>query len=563
MLLNRLRRLGAGFALAFVLLAGASFAAPAPVLVRPPHLEQRHGAVQLIVHGRPFLILGGELENSSASSSAFLQTVWPKLAAMHFNTVLSPVYWQLIEPREGQFDFRSVDELIAGARAHHLKLVLLWFGSWKNSMSCYVPDWIKENSRRFPRVENSNGRPEEILSALSSNNLRADAAAFAALMRHLRAVDGARQTVLMVQVENEVGMIPEARDHSPAANAAFAARVPRVLTDYLTAHRRQLAPALREVWERNGARTGASWSETFGPGMLTDELFNAWSEARYTGKVAAAGKAVYPLPMYVNAALIAPGRRPGQYPSGGPLPHLYDIWRAAAPRIDMVSPDIYFPNFVCWARKYVRQDNPLFIPESGRADAAHLAADAFYAFGQLDAIGFSVYAPEFFSSQQREALGQAYSVLDQLTPLLLANQGTKRIIAFTAPVDFKGQPDLTPRLQSLEGYGFHASFTRAWPPPSAGHPAPEIAGGHAAVIVRSAPNEFWVAGTGTILTFSVQGEARKNAGIASIWEGRFVNGRWVAGRNLNGDDDNQGRYLSRAADSRFASCGCIYISWFS
>lgn len=513
----------------------------APVLLRAqsasiPHLAPRHGSTQIIVDGRPFLVRGGELENSSASSLAYLQTVWPKVAAMHFNTVIAPVYWQLIEPREDHFDFGTVDGLIQGARLHHVHLVLLWFGSWKNSMSCYVPDWVKENPRRFPRAELGNGARLEILSALSPANLQADSAAFVALMRHLRAIDSAAHTVILVQIENEVGIIGQARDGSPAANAAYSAPVPAALTSYLAAHRRSLAPSLREAWESHGSKTGANWPDTFGPGPLTDDLFDAWTEGRYTGEVAAAGKAIYPLPMYVNAALIRGG--------GRPLPDLFDIWHAAAPAIEMLSPDIYFPNFKEWANRYAIPGTPLFIPETGRAPASQLAADAFYAYAQLDSMGFSVYAPEFLVPDAQQSLGQAYSVLDQLTPLILAHQGTGHLIGILTPSNFKGDVDLAPQKFALGGYTFTASFTQPWPPAAPGHAQPPIPGAHGALILALGPNDFLVAGTGMLLTFGVVASTHTQAGIDSIWEGTFVNGVWTPGRNLNGDDDNQGRYLS-------------------
>jgi beta-galactosidase GanA len=322
-----------------LLLPGAALATSTPD-ASMPHLGQRHGATQLIVDGRPFLMRAGELENSSASSLPYLDTLWPRFEAMHFNAVIAPVYWNLIEPQQGQFDFSTVDGLIEGARAHDMRLVLLWFGSWKNSMSTYVPAWVKRDSSRYPRARRSDGTPMDILSALSDANSKADSAAFVALMKHLRQTDGTRHTVVMVQVENEVGMIPEARDHGPLADAAFHAPVPKALTDYLSKHRENLAPALESAWRAHGFKTGVDWETTFGAGAQTDELFTAWTEGRYTGDVAAAGKAVYPLPMYVNAALIRPGKRPGDYPSGGPLPHLFDVWRAAAPAVDFLAPDI-------------------------------------------------------------------------------------------------------------------------------------------------------------------------------------------------------------------------------
>ncbi|HUO99647.1 MAG TPA: beta-galactosidase [Rhizomicrobium sp.] len=200
--------------------------APAKSVPPIPELVRQHGTTQLIVDGKPFLMIGGELDNSSASSAAFLQPVWPRLVAMNFNTVLAPVTWELIEPQEGKFDFRSVDDLIGAARKHRLHLVPLWFGSWKTSMSSYVPAWVKRDQDRFPRAVRSDGRGMEMLSAFGANNLEADGRAFAALMQRLKERDGTQHTVVMVQVENEVGMISEARDHGAAADAAFAAPVP-------------------------------------------------------------------------------------------------------------------------------------------------------------------------------------------------------------------------------------------------------------------------------------------------------------------------------------------------
>lgn len=537
---------GAGAAIFVAVLVGifgAMLTARAASAQSMPHLAERHGAIQMIVDGKPFLARGGELENSSASSLAYLQTIWPKVAAMRFNTVIAPVYWQLIEPSEGSFDFSTVDGLIRGAREHHVKLVLLWFGTWKNSMSSYAPGWVKRDQQRFPRAVGADGKTLEILSALSSSNLDADSRAFTALMKHLRGIDSAEHTVIMVQVENEVGMIPEARDLSAAANAAFRDPVPAALTAYLRRHRDRLAPGLRDAWENHGSKVGAGWADTFGAGPMTDELFTAWTEGRYTGEVASRGKAVYPLPMYVNAALIRPGKMPGQYPSGGPLPHLFDIWRAAAPAIDFFAPDIYFPNFVEWARKYTRPGNPLFIPETGRVSTATLGADALYAYAQLDAMGFAVYAPEFLEAREQATLADAYQLVDELTPLILANQGTGRMVGIRAPTDFEGRVDLSPQKFSLGGYTFNVRFRRQAPVSTGAIAEKEDHGAHGGLILQTGPDDFLVAGTGMVISFGTLKQNERSAGIDSIWEGRFVHGAWTAGRNLNGDDDNQGRYL--------------------
>jgi beta-galactosidase GanA len=241
-----------------------------------PHLIKNNNGAQLIVNGKPFIIMGGELGNSSASSMAYMKTVWPKLKQMNLNTVLAPVYWELLEPEEGKFDFSLVDELISEARRYNLKIVLLWFGTWKNSMSCYVPAWAKTDQQRFPRTENSAGKTAEIITPFSKNASKADKKAFVNLMQHIKAIDAEQQTVLMIQVENEIGMLPEARDHSAAANEAFDKPVPADLINYLTMNKNKLLPEVKKLWEENGYKTSGTWEDVFGKSLATDELFMAW-----------------------------------------------------------------------------------------------------------------------------------------------------------------------------------------------------------------------------------------------------------------------------------------------
>lgn len=365
----------------------AAFAFAAAAFAQPdlPRLEKRGAATQLIVGGKPFLILGGELGNNTATTLENARPVWPRLAAMNLNTALVALSWAQIEPEEGRFDWTLVDGLIRDARQADLRLVLLWFGSWKNTWSSYAPDWVKRDYKRFPRVRLRDGTATERLSPFSDACRDADARAYAALLRRIREVDGKTHTVLMMQVQNEVGVIPDARDHSPQANAAFTGPVPRELMDYLQKHRETLVPELRAVWQAAGFRTAGTWEGVFGNYPITEDLFMAWHYARYIGKVAEAGKKEYNLPAFTNAALIRPGYAPGQYNSGGPLPHSLDIWRAGAPQLDFLAPDIYF-NFKEWAASYDRSGNPLFIPEA--RGGAEGAANAFYAFGRHRAIGF-------------------------------------------------------------------------------------------------------------------------------------------------------------------------------
>jgi beta-galactosidase GanA len=516
-----------------------------------PRLRRHGTATQLVVDGRPFLIRGGELGNSTGEPDD-LRPHWPKLTALNLNTVVVPVSWDLIEPAEGRFDFAAVDGLLADARTHEMHLVLLWFGSWKNSMSCYAPAWVKRDTRRFPRSQETSGRSLEILSPFSTANRDADARAFAALMKHLRTTDGERHTVLMIQVENEIGMIPDARDHSPAADAQFWAPVPAELTAYLAEHADSLAPELRAVWQTAGAKRTGSWREVFGSEPAGEEVFMAWHFARYTQQVAAAGKAEYPLPMFVNAALIRPGYQPGQYPSAGPLPHLIDVWRAAAPSIDFLAPDIYFPNFVEWTRRYTRGGNPLFIPEALRSVDA--AANSLYAFGQHDAIGFAPFGIESIAEPAAGMLAASNALVAQLSGLIAEHQGQGTM----AGLLLEHPDNRQPQQLRLGGTVLNATFERGTPPsladgvivPAGSGPggAPTLPAG--GLVIATAPDELLFAGIGVTVSFAPLG-AQELVGLISVEEGTFEGGQWRHVRWLNGDQTHQGRHV-RLEPGRFA-----------
>lgn len=549
-----------------------------------PHLRWREAAgaragqrtAELIVDGEPFLILGGELGNSSASSLEYVNAAWPRLRELHLNTVLAPVYWDLIEPEEGRFDFSLVDGLIAGAREHGMRLVLLWFGSWKNCMSCYVPAWIKTDPERFPRVRSSSGQAQEMLSAFYEDNAAADVRAFAALMRHLREVDEAHRTVIMVQVENEIGMIPEPRDYSEAANRAYRSPVPAELIAYLVEHRDELAPELKARWEGQGARTAGTWEDVFGPGVATEEIFQAWHFAVYVQRVAAAGKAEYPLPMYVNAALIRPGYTPGRYASAGPLPHLIDVWRAGAPAIDFLAPDLYFPNVVEWLKRYAAAGNPLFVPEIRKEPSN--AAHAFYAVGELGALGISPFSIETADEAADGPLARCYRLLAELAPVILEHREKGAVRGAAPEVSYSGEVRAYSEEVSLGGYRFTFTFEGAGATGIFGPAQPASGGGQASrgsagpgpagqggaqalpgadfsagqrqwptgsggLLIALGGDEFLVAGTGIVLTFACEDSPGETAGILWAQEGEYVDGRWVAGRWLNGDQTHQGRHI--------------------
>jgi beta-galactosidase GanA len=472
-------------ALAFVALVGMAI----PVWAQAPHLEQREGVTQLIVDGEPLLIRGGELGNSSASHREYLAPAWQRFQAMHMNTVLAPVSWELIEPDEGKFDFSTIDWLLEDARTHDMKLVLLWFGTWKNSMSTYVPPWVKRDSDRFPRTIGEGGKPQEILSALSPEVRDADARAFAALMRHLKKVDSEDHTVIMVQIENEVGFLPFAKE---------------------------------------GALSGDAWA---------DEREQAVAYARFIDAVAAAGKAEYDLPMFANAAQGRPGVPPGGYPSGGPLAHLADIWREEAPHLDFIAPDIYFPSFAEITDGYVASGNPLFIPEANRAGDPRAGANALRAIGKHSALGFSPFAIDTISKEGQEQLASLYGMLEQLEPMMHATQPNGWVFGISNPVSFDDEADLSPIEVSVAGFTFTATTIDPWTARDDQDPTT-----HGALLIWLPGDNVIVAGQGVTFTVADEG-GEGQVGLETVEEGRVENGKWVTTRRLNGDQTHQGRHV--------------------
>jgi beta-galactosidase GanA len=315
-------------------------------------------------------------------------------------------------------------------------------------------------------------------------------------------------------------MIPSARDHGALADAAF---------------RRPVPPAIVPA-----GRAGGSWQAVFGD--AAEESFMAWHFARYVERVAAAGKAAYPLPLFVNAALPRPGRRPGEYPGGGPLPHLFGIWRAAAPSIDFLAPDIYFPNFVEWTRRFRTAGNPLFIPEANRAGAPEARADALFAIGELDAIGYSPFSIDNAEGDGAESLAETYAALDALAPSILRHQGRGTIAGFRPPVAFDGTVDESDIFVALGDYRLDITFIDPWTARD-----DQRVASHGGLVIQLGPDEYLVAGSGVTLTFA-PADGVGQAGIESIWEGRYVDGAWRPGRLLNGDESHQGRHLRLPPD---------------
>ncbi|MGO4378371.1 DUF5597 domain-containing protein [Pseudoduganella sp. RAF19] len=514
----------------------ASAAAPALADAPMPLLRKQGTTSQLIVDGKPFLVLGGELHNSTASSLAYLDKKWPLLKSAEVNTIIAPVEWDQIEPSEGHFDFTVLDGMLQQARANNTRIVLLWFGAWKNSMSSYAPAWVKHDYNRFPRARNRAGEPQDILTPFSDKMLSADQAAFSALMHHLKDVDGQR-TVIMVQVENEIGMLPDVRDFGPLANAALKQQVPAQLISYLKAHREGLNPYVKTLWDANGARSSGTWAEVFGTSIEAEEVFQAWHYAVFTDALTKAGKAAYGLPMYVNVALNRPGKKPGEYPSAGPLPHLFDIWKAGAPVVDFIGIDTYFPNYLDWARKFKRPDNPLFVPEGNYSGRPEIGANAFFSIGELDAIGYSPFAIDGPKDYSKDTMPGAFRVLRELTPQILAAQGMGKMRGFKAPATYEGKVDMRMQTARLGKYTLEVSFNPPWEK----EPKEEEVSTHGGLVIQTGENDFIVAGKGIVVVFK-DAEGKAAVGIEKLVEGMSGDGRW-----LNGDESHQGRHVQLPA----------------
>jgi hypothetical protein len=476
-----------------------------------PHFRTQGTAKQMVVNGKPFLMLGAEWSNSASASAELAHNTWARLASQNVNTSLLAVTWELIEPEEGKFDFDAVDGLIKDAQANNMHIVFLWFASWKNGLSSYPPLWVKTDPKRFPWVKTRRGQSKDILSTLGGHSAQADGKAFAALMKHIREFDD-NHTVLMMQVENEVGVREQSRDYSPAANEAFNGPVPKELMDYLASHKGKLAPKLAQRLAAAGNKTAGTWTEVFGTGTATDETFQAWHYARYIETVASMGKKEYPIPMYVNCWLDQ-GGNPGDWPSGGPVAYLLDIWQAGAPSIDAIAPDLYAGNFEQRVVNYHRSGNPLFIPEANTGACA--GSNAIFAFGKHDAICFSPFAVD------RGGLGnpEAYLALANLAPAILDNQGKGTIFGWML-----GSPaiDSHRALESATVGNYKITVKDNGNGNGNGRNASATG-----MIITINPDEFYILHSMSTITFAPADPAKGKLNVDLVEEGKFVEDQWI------------------------------------
>ncbi len=490
-----------------------------------PRFVEKDGRWALLVDGQPYLMLGGQVHNSSSWPSE-LPAVWKSLEELHANTVEAPVYWEQIEPRPGEFTWENVDLLVKGAREHNLHVVLLWFGTWKNGNMHYVPQWVKTDTKRFPRVIRADGEPIDVLSASSRSNLDADKAAFVALMRHLKELDGTEHTVLLVQVENESGIIGSPRDFSPDSNREFAGQVPG---DMLAATHKQ----------------PGTWSEVFRGDA--DELFQLYHQAHYLNEVASAEKAEFNIPLYMNVWLSyppaeLPERRtliPGiQYPSGGAVQRWVGLWRILAPSIAAVAPDIYGndPGFVRDVLgAYHRPDNPLLVPEIAKPDA--FAKYDILALGE-GAVGV---APFGVDPHGWNILGDAPAT------------GHARIFALLAPMvreiarlNFDGKlktsiEEMGQAQQELDFGAWQATVSYGYPQHDGQRPPGTNDSHGVALVAQLGPDEFLVTGIDASVSFHFPGRLPgMRMQILSAEEGSYDRGVWKGKRLWNGDETDRG-----------------------
>ena len=507
-----------------------------------PHLVQENGRHALIVDGEPFLILGAQCHNSSAWP-ATLPQVWSAMAALEVNTLEIPIYWEQFEPQPGQYDYSVLDTIITQARGHGLRLVLLWFATWKNGSNHYMPQWMKLQPELYPNITGAKGQAVDSPSPHSQAALEADTRAFTAFMRHLKTFD-AQHTVIMVQVENEPGSWDTIRDYSPAAQKLFNEPVP--------------APALAAM--KKSAQAGRSWAEVFG--RDADEFFQVWHVATYIGQVAAAGKAVYPLPLYVNGSIRDPFNPgwPPTYQVGGPNDNVFELWKAAAPAIDLLAPDIYITDTSAYLKVlelYSRPDNPLFIPETiGHGPLTRF----FFAALGCGAIGYAPFGMDD-TAIQRGHDGRPLVADEKYGDTALNYRLLKPMAREIARLSFAGKVQtavqlavdstsgpgstfdrvhyLTDQTLHFEGWDADIAFGR-FNRLARITRQPEGPDGRI-LIAELGKGEFLLAGYHCRVLFRPTAEKKERPWqYLQVEEGRYVDGEFRASRILNGDQTDWG-----------------------
>ena len=488
----------------------------------PAVLKEINGTTRLVQDGRPMILLGGELHNSTSSTPSSFRKALETVRAMGLNALIGSVSWEQVEPQEGRYDFSVLDSMICIADEARMPLVLIWFASYKNGESSYAPLWVKKDTRRFFRTRDSLNHNTTTLSPFCRETVKADSRAYCQMLKHLKEQDRNRR-VCMIQVENEMGAFVDV-DHCPEAKDAFGGPVPQGLTDYLQKNWKKMEGSLVRQWKASGSKKKGSWEELFGQDDLTRQFFMAAAFAQFAEEVTRAGKAIYPLPAYVNCWMADEDARPGSYPNGGPRPTVLDVYKALAPSVDLLAPDIYRPTLYRIVEAYHRPDNALFIPELKLE-----AGNAYYTLAEHNAICFSPFGIE--DAAKDSIFCEEYRVLGGLLPLISDYQGTGRMHGFVRQEGVDGAGD-TVRL-GFSPYEMEVQYLK------------DARRAHG-MAVKIADDEFIVAGAGCQVVFHSerQGQVCKIGWAEEVEPAE--NGGWRTLRVLNGDETGHHNWLPLA-----------------
>jgi beta-galactosidase GanA len=480
------------------------------------------------VDGSPFLAYAGEIHNSSASNLSYMkEEVWPYISDMNLNTLLVPLYWEKIEEREGEYNFTLLEGIIRQAREHKKKIIFLWFGLWKNGLSSYVPHWVKTDTKRFVRVLNEYKKPMDVISPLCKNAIEADLRAFMTVMTRINEIDNIdsdENTVIAMQIENEMGILGSDRDYSEEANKRFQSEIPDLL---------------KELYKVDG-----NYTQAFGKDA--PEYFMAYHYATAIEQIAAAGKKIYPLPFFVNAWIEKYPWRPGGYPSGGPVAKFIPLWRKLVPSIDVLCPDVYISDFYSLCEAYSKEDNPLLIPEH-RRDISQVS-NVFYGVGNYNALLFSPFGVEDFQKDPETLTGfcnpnvmktlaidseawdcsgvdkflsKSYEVLQSVQEVLWEQRRKNKVYSFIK----KDEHEKGIVIETAE-YDIKIVFEKS------SRTSPKSAG----IIIEKEANEFYLLGTSFTFSFLPKKNEKTQIGVLDYEEGNFVDAQWNSTRTLNGDE---------------------------
>ena len=500
-----------------------------------------------MVDGKPFFPLGGEASNSAGYNRNQSEAAFKAVKMLHGNNLLIPIYWDKVEPEEGKFDFTSVDSLLASARRYGIKLIFLWFATWKNGNMDYTPGWVKTNPGRFKRVICPTGKDVWVLSSHCKANREADKKAFLAFCKYLKAKDSAERTVIGIQVENEPGIIGSDRDYSPDAQAEFTGPVPANL---VAAMKKAGKGKVYDIWREAGSKASGTWSELFG--WEAGELMTAWSIANYIDGIVEAGKAVYDLPMFINVWMMEQNwwPMPGEaYPSGGAVTKTLDIYKWFTPHVDLIAPDIKPQDtgtYKAMCKTYSRDDNPLFLPETPASLGLYKAIADYNLIGYHRMGGLETIVTEDGSVRPEDRIGvETIRCVASALPLLLKYQGTGKIHAVIQEEFMASQYLDLDVYMGLVQFGVPNRPRDLPPDPNRGR----------GLVIQASKNEFYLVGVNYRLMLRLKPTPEKSqlpllvadwtpkllGHTVSVDEGHFDrNDVFIVDRSRNGDQVSRG-----------------------